>query len=145
MKKERKEKHFVKKPIYEGGVKAMKQFIRKNLQYPRIAKEANIEGTVALKYTIDHTGKVIEAKVISPLSHGCSEEAIRLVMLLKFEVPRSRAGRVLFHKNIQIHFRLPKAAKKTSPQGRQINYQISTSKKEAQKDKGTSYNYTINF
>lgn len=147
MKKERKEKHFIKKPIYEGGMKAMKQFIKENLQYPKAALEAKIEGTVALKYTIGNGGKVTEAKIISPLTHGCNEEAIRLVKLLKFKVPKSRAGRVLFHNNIQIHFRLPKVPEKSTNQGTQINYQISTGKKEAPKttQKKSSYNYTINI
>jgi len=107
--KERKDKHFIKKPIYPGGRDALKKFIGANLKYPAEALEKKIEGTVSLKYTVDYKGYVIESHVISSLGHGCDEEALRLAKLLKFEVPKSgRKVRVHFHKDLHIHFRLPK-------------------------------------
>ncbi|MEM9917060.1 MAG: energy transducer TonB [Bacteroidota bacterium] len=108
MAKERKDKHFIKKPTYPGGLKAMRAFIGQNLTYPQAALDAKIEGTVSIRYTIDYKGKVIGAKVISSLGYGCDEEAERLVKLLIFQVEKNRNIRVQFHRNIQIHFRLPK-------------------------------------
>ena len=147
MKKEKKDKHFIKKPIYEGGRAVLKSFIKTHLKYPKKALQEKIEGTVSLKYTIDHTGKVIDTKVISSLGHGCDEEAIRLVKLLKFQVPKIRGRRVLFHKDIQIHFRLPKSKKASTPSSFQYNYTSSTSKTEPSapesKNSKTSYHYTI--
>ena len=113
MKKERKDKHFIKKPFYEGGPMAMKKFIGENMRYPKEALENKIEGTVYVRYDVDQKGKVIDAKVVKGIGHGCDEEAIRLAKSLKFQVPKNRVGRVVFHKNIQIHFRLPK--KKPAP------------------------------
>ena len=108
MKKEAKDKHFIKKPIYEGGPKAMKKFIGENLRYPKEALENKIQGTVYVRYDIDRKGNVFDAKVIKGIGYGCDEEAMRLAKLLKFRVPKTRGVRVTFHKNIQIHFRLPK-------------------------------------
>ena len=149
MAKEKKDKNFIKKPVYEGGPKAMKEFVRKNLTYPAEALEKKIEGTVYIKYTIDYRGNVIETKVISSLGHGCDEEAERLVKMLTFKVPKNRGIKVLFHKNIQIHFRLPKTPKKAN-KNMQVTYTYSSQKSkktsnEEKKDKSSGYSYTIDI
>ncbi len=148
MQKEKKEKNFIKKPIYEGGAKAMKAFIAKHLKYPPEALAQKTEGTVYLKYSIDHKGKVIDTQVISGIGHGCDEEAKRLVGKLEFKVPKNRGVKVLFHKNIQIHFHLPKVAPKQTTT--QLQYTLipkKTTKQDQSKqnDKGGSYSYTIAY
>lgn len=148
MQKEKKEKNFIKKPIYEGGAKAMKAFIAKHLKYPPEALAQKTEGTVYLKYSIDHKGKVVDTQVISGIGHGCDEEAERLVKKLEFKVPKNRGVKVLFHKNIQIHFHLPKAAPKQTTT--QLQYTLipkKTTKQDQSKqnDKGGSYSYTITY
>ena len=145
MKKESKDKHFIKKPIYEGGPKAMKKFIAENLRYPKEALENKIEGTVYVRYDIGAKGKVTGAKIIKGLGYGCDEEAMRLAKLLKFKVPKTRGVRVVFHKNIQIHFRLPK--KKTIPKTTAIQYSYVEKKKpqETENKKSNSYTITYNF
>ena len=82
MKKERKGKHFIKKPIYKGGPSALKQFISQQMQYPKEALAQKKEGTVLIRYTINHLGKVVDTKIISGIGFGCDEEADRLVRLL---------------------------------------------------------------
>ena len=153
MSKEKKDKNFIKKPIYDGGPRALKAFIHENLRYPEAALEEKVEGTVVLKYSIDHKGNVVDTKVISGLGHGCDEEAIRLTRLLKFEVPKTRGVKVLFHRDIKIHFRLPKqkARKVNAPAtGMQYSYTVTTTKKGPSKEtpegeKGGGYSYTISF
>lgn len=145
MKKETKGKNFVHKPIYEGGPKAMKKLIADNLRYPAAALENRIEGTVYVKYDIDHRGQVTDCKIVSGLGHGCDEEAVRLTKLFKFRVPKNRGLRVVFHKNIQIHFRLPKPAK--TPKFT-INYtsgEKETEKKGGHPKPAGGYSYTIKF
>ena len=144
--KERKDKHFIKKPIYPGGRDALRKFIKENMQYPSEALEQKIEGTVSVKYTIDYKGNVIEAHVVAGLGHGCDEEALRLTKLLKFEVPKNaRKVRVTFHKDIHIHFRLPK--QKPAPKiSMQYNYVSTPSEINQQNhESGRSYSYTINI
>lgn len=151
MAKEKKEKHFIQKPEFEGGPTALKQFITKQLQYPKAALEHKIEGTVYLTYSIDYLGKVVEVKVISSLGYGCDEEAIRLVKLLTFKVPKTRKLKIKFNKNIQIHFRLPKQKRTTKEVGTiQYNYQPNTKSSEKDQSKTTppkkkSYTITIKW
>jgi len=147
MKKERKDKHFIKKPFYEGGLKAMREFIGKHKKYPKEALDNKIEGTVYLRYTINYKGKVIDAKILSSLGYGCDKEAIRVVKLLKFKVQKKYAGKIKFFKTIQIHFKIPK--EKDKSKATQISYNITPSnskeKNPKKKDNGGGYSYTIKY
>ena len=159
MSKEKKDKHFIKKAYYEGGVQAMRAFIKKELRYPKAALKERVEGTVSLRCAINHQGKVTEVKIISGPGYGCEEEAERLMKMMKFKVPKNRKVRVLFHKNMQIHFRLPEEREKREQgsqgeqrEGVQMQYTITSSKKkeEDKKEKGRKggkggYGYTIRW
>lgn len=138
--REAKDKHFLKKPIYEGGKEALFAFIKANLKYPKEALENKIEGVVIVRYTINKDGKVIKTEVKNSLGYGCDEEAQRVVRMLKFHVPKNRKLKVLFHKKIHIRFSLPK--KKSISKEIQISY--SGTKKEESKT-GLSYEYTIDL
>lgn len=121
----------------------MKQFIAENLEYPEEALNNKTEGTVFVKFDIDHQGNVIEAKAISGPGLGCEEEAIRLVKLLKYRVEKPRGLRVIYHKNLQIHFRLP-ATPRTMPVEQAVQYNYTVVGKESPKPKPSSgYSITI--
>lgn len=141
MSKEAKDKDFIRKPQYVGGPKAMRKFIGEHLRYPLDALEKKVEGTVYVHFDINHKGQVAEAKVVSGIGHGCDEEALRLVTLLRFEVPTNRGVRVVFHKNIQIHFRLPKA--KEQPATAQFLYVTTAAPPPSDKPKKPPTTYTI--
>ncbi len=148
MHKPAKDKHFIKQPWYEGGPKAMKQFVTDNLRYPQEALAQRVEGTVTVRFDIDHKGDVVDAKIIGhALGHGCDEEAIRLVKAMKFMVDKPRGLRVVYHKTIQIHFRLPQAAEPAAQLQLQYNYMTTatapTPDAVEKKPGGYSYNVTI--
>ena len=149
MSKEKKDKHFIKKPVYPGGTKAFREFINKNLNYPKQALENKTEGTVLLKYDIDYKGNVVDAKVLHSVGDGCDEEAIRVVKLLKFEIPKGpRKLKVIFHKEAKIRFKLPVKKKQAKPINHDLNYTITKTKKPAgisKKKKTESYGYTIKW
>jgi len=161
MSKEITKKHFIQKPIYPGGNKALHDFIKQNLKYPEVALENQVEGYVSIRYDIDHKGNVTGAKVISSLSPECDHEAIRVLKLLKFDVAKQYKARVIFHKKIRIHFH-PKTGlvesqevteqeSETSELSEQatIQYQYAyttqkSTKPNPSKSKSNSYHYTIN-
>ena len=140
VRKEKKDKHFVHKPTYPGGRQAISKFISENMKYPKEALEKRIEGTVSMKYTINHKGIVTDTQLISGIGHGCDEEADRLVRLLKFDVPANRKMRVTFHKNIHVHFKLPKV--QTQPKT-VLRYSVISQKSESEQNAGKSYHYTV--
>ncbi len=146
MKKERKDRHFIKKPRYPGGPKALKAFVSKHLRYPEEARKRGIQGTVTVRYTINQKGQVVHARVIAGLGHGCDEEAIRVVRLLRFDVPKNHV-RVLFHKTIHIHFQPGKPAGVSTT----VHYEITPSSgaedepKKEDKDEEGGYTWTISW
>lgn len=134
----------------------MKAFVSAHLRYPEEAQLAGIGGTVRLRITIDHKGQVTEAKVIMGLGFGCDEEAIRVALLMRFNVPPNRKLKVLFHHVINIHFLrgpelLDKPAQLQAPPqavNMNISYTITPAEQEKREDKPTGsggYTITINM
>jgi TonB family protein len=159
----KKDKHFIHKPEYPGGPKAMTDFIYQHLKYPPEALEARVEGTVLVEYDINYQGKVVDTRVLHGLGHGCDEEACRVVRMMQFEVRRNRGVHVLFHQKAKIQFKRPAvptaviaSAPVGGPQiilpvpapGQQVSYtiQIVPTPAPAQEQPDTppqTYSYTI--
>ncbi len=107
MKKERKDKDFIKAPYFEGGKHALEQFVKNELRYPKDALEAKTEGTVSVRYSVDYKGHIQDVHIISGIGHGCDEEALRIVRKLQFKVPNDGKIKSKFTRKLHIHFRLP--------------------------------------
>lgn len=161
MKKQRKDKHFVKNAFYKGGNKAMEKFISEHLTYPKTALENKIHGTIHIKYDVNHRGKVFKVKRLNTLGYGCDEEAERVVKLLQFEVPKARGLRLIFHKEIHIHFNINNNESQNENENENqkaeevmqefiLEYSITKSKNEKVEDKriddnSSDYNYTVDY
>ena len=57
-----KKENFIVHPYYEGGNAAMEKRIAESLKYPENALIHHAEGTVSIKYNIDHKGHVLKKK-----------------------------------------------------------------------------------
>ena len=158
MKKEKKPGNFVKPPQYPGGKKALDKFIKSSLKYPAEAANEGIEGQVLVGFKVDSRGNIRDAKVINGLGHGCDEEALRLVNLLKYKPQKNRKLRVGSKVKLGINFKLKKKVKKANAENnKQPESQPKTSaliayqyveKKEAVKKSKTEkkvISYTLKF
>ena len=138
MQKEKKDKDFVKSAYYEGGKSALEAFVKSELRYPKEALQKKVEGTVSIRYTVDYKGNVVDASVISGLGHGCDEEALRIVRILKFKVPEDGKIKSRYTRKLHIHFRLPgsgskmSSTKKVTPSPITIQYQYEVTTKKPQ-------------
>jgi TonB family protein len=130
-------KDFLKLPGYPGGAKNFKEFITRNLVYPKDALEAGVEGSVLVEYGVSDNGRVVSPRVLKGLGHGCDEEALRLIGLLSFDKVKNRGVRVNVKMKTRILFTLPRVT---------INYTAPEKKDSGKKSPGTgSYEYTVNF
>lgn len=138
MNKSSPKKRFLNTPKYPGGSQDFKEFISRNLQYPKEAIEKGIQGSVIVGYDVHDTGEVSNLHIIKGLGYGCDEESLRLISLLKFEKVKNRGLRLKMSTRTSIHFRLP---------GVVITYQPSDTKPEdhTAKPQQVNYNYTITF
>ncbi len=141
MSKPRKDKP-LKMPRYRGGESALKSFISNNLKYPQTALDQKIEGAVEAAYDVDGSGRIYNIRILTSLGHGCDEEVIRLIKLLKFERAFNKGRNVTAHKKLKIDFKLPPVQPKTQKINYQITSQKSESKPESLKDP-KHYTYRI--
>lgn len=150
---EKKNRRFVAKPVYEGGEKALQQYLREHVKYPNLPMEERVSGIVELKVDINSKGRVTSSTVIKSLGKLFDKEAKRVASLLRFSVPGtgSRSGKVIFHRPIKVRFTEPKPAKKPSMQTGSLSYRITkapatttsgTTSKPAKPSTG-SYSYSI--
>jgi periplasmic protein TonB len=90
-------------PEFEGGLGALKIFIRNNLRYPEPARELGEQGIVYVKFVIDEKGFVGNIKVEKRIGYGMDEEAIRVVSLIpKFKKPAKAGGHA-----VKIYYHVP--------------------------------------
>lgn len=54
-------------------------YIYKNLKYPQLALEENIEGTTAIQFVVDTNGKISDAKIVRDIGAGCGAAVLKLV------------------------------------------------------------------
>lgn len=72
---------------------AVMNHMRKTVQYPNIAKENNVEGTVFVSYVIDQQGRVTEVTVRRGVHPALDAEAKRAVEAMPQHVPGMQAGK----------------------------------------------------
>ena len=71
-------------PIFTHPDINMAGYIAANLKYPDAAIKQNLSGTVKLGFIVEPHGKISNLRILTPLGAGCSEEAIRIVRLMKW-------------------------------------------------------------
>lgn len=79
---------------FNGGVKAMMQFIANEFKYPERAIEHGIQGKVYLRFTIQKDGVIRDIKVAKgiPDCPECDAEAVRIASKMPPWIPARRDG-----------------------------------------------------
>lgn len=70
---------------YKNGEEGLAEFILSEIVYPDLAIEKSIEGTVILEFVVETNGYVTGILVRQGVNAGCTEEAIRLIKLTKWQ------------------------------------------------------------
>jgi len=89
-------------PLFPGGERELLTFIGKNLIYPVIDQENNVQGKVVLRFVVSKTGAVDKVEIIQSLSRTADNEAVRVVKMLPKFIPGKQNG-----KNVAVWFTLP--------------------------------------
>ncbi|HRW20537.1 MAG TPA: energy transducer TonB [Bacteroidales bacterium] len=90
------------KPIFPGGESALNKFIFETMNYPQLAIEQNIEGTVYVKFIITKNGDVLNPTIFESVDSIIDEEAINIVK----QMPKWEPG---IHKGdtVNVNYILP--------------------------------------
>ena len=70
---------------YKNGDEGLTEFILSEIEYPKLAVEKSVEGTVVVEFVVETNGYVTGLNVKQSLGAGCTEEALRLVKLTKWQ------------------------------------------------------------
>ncbi len=68
-----------RKAHFPGGDDGLKQYFKKAIIYPQSAIEDNIQGKVNVKFVVNQSGEIENAKVIRSIHPLLDEEALRVV------------------------------------------------------------------
>ena len=98
-------------PQYPGGDDAMMKFIQKNIKYPDLERESDIQGRVVLGFIVNVDGSLSDITVRKSVSHGLDKEAIRVVKLMPNFIPGRQQG-----KAVRVQYMLPIMFKLASPE-----------------------------
>ncbi len=94
-------------PTFPGGEAKLLEWVHKNLQYPKIAKNRGDKGRVTVSFVIDKVGKVINGKIERGVSAELDAEALRVVSIMPNWTPGKQGGKTVRVKYIlPITFRL---------------------------------------
>jgi protein TonB len=89
-------------PSFPGGEAKLMEYLQRNIQYPPIARESNIQGTVFVTFVVEPDGSVSNVRILRGIGGGCDEEAMRVVR----NMPKWQAGKQR-GKPVRVQFNLP--------------------------------------
>lgn len=80
----------------------------KHVQYPAIAKEVGLQGTVEIRFDVDERCAFINHRITRGIGGGCEEEAMRILSLAEQELRKNRNGHCQSMKNLlfELKFKL---------------------------------------
>jgi protein TonB len=91
-----------KPPSFPGGEKELLKYLSENIKYPPLARENNIQGTVALTFVVGKNGQVSDVQILKDIGGGCGKEAVRVVNSMPKWIPGEANGNP-----VKVRFTLP--------------------------------------
>ena len=79
-------------PEFPGGAAKMMEYIQKNIKYPMMARESDIQGRVFVNFVVEPNGTITNVTVMRGIGGGCDEEALRVVQSMPNWKPGKQRG-----------------------------------------------------
>ncbi len=91
-------------PEFPGGVDELMKYLRKNVRYPALERDQNIQGTVVAQFVVTELGKIEHVQIVKSVkgSFGFDREVIRLVQSMPDWKPGMQNG-----KAVKVRYHLP--------------------------------------
>jgi protein TonB len=94
-------------PEFPGGELELMKFLQKNIQYPQMERDNDIQGKVLLRFVVSEEGAVGDVSVLRGVSPGIDKEAVRVVKSLpKFKPGKQQGKSVKVYYNLPVMFKL---------------------------------------
>ena len=82
--------------------KKLLTYMGSQLNYPPIARENGIEGTVVICFIVEKDGSISNLKTLKDIGGGCGQESLRVIKDMPKWIPGKQRG-----KKVRVRFRLP--------------------------------------
>ena len=89
-------------PSFPGGMKALFDYLDKNIKYPAKAVKNKIQGRVIVQFTVDEKGNLSDIKVVKSVEPYLDAEAVRVVKSMPRWNPGMQNG-----KAVKVRYTLP--------------------------------------
>lgn len=89
-------------PGFPGGEIARLKYLGNNINYPQMARESGIQGTVYITFVVEPNGSVTNIRILRGIGGGCDEEAVRVIKAM----PKWKPGRQR-NKPVRVQFNMP--------------------------------------
>lgn len=94
-------------PDFPGGMGALMNYFARNIRYPVICAELNVQGKVYVGFVVDKDGSVTDVKVLRSPDANLSKEALRVVSLMPKWKPGKQGGKaVKVSYTVPVNFKL---------------------------------------
>ncbi|MDO8999392.1 MAG: energy transducer TonB [Bacteroidota bacterium] len=70
---------------YKNGDDGLAELILSKMEYPKLAIEKSVEGTVVIEFVVEANGYLSNIAVKQPVGAGCTEEALRVIKLTRWQ------------------------------------------------------------
>ncbi len=91
-----------KMPEFPGGAEAMNRYLSRNIKYPLIAQENNIQGRVICQFVVNTDGKIVDVQVVRGVEASLDAEAVRVIKSMPAWTPGKQGG-----KSVRVKYTLP--------------------------------------
>ncbi len=89
-------------PEFPGGQDALSKYLNEHIQYPSAASNANMQGSVRVKFVVNEDGSISNIEIVRGFGYGSEAEAIRVVSGMPLWKPGRNNG-----KAVKVWFYLP--------------------------------------
>ena len=94
-------------PEFPGGTQALLDYLRKNIKYPAICRENNIQGRVLVSFVVNKDGAIVDPEVVRGVHPSLDKEALRVIAGMPNWKPGSQRGKPVRVKyTVPVNFRL---------------------------------------
>ena len=94
-------------PEFPGGINALLEYLKKNIKYPAICRDNNIQGRVIVSFVVNKDGKIVDPAVVKGVNPSLDKEALRVISTMPNWKPGYQRGKPVRVKySVPVNFRL---------------------------------------
>jgi len=98
---------------FKGGEEALKEFLMTELEYPKLAIEKSVEGTVVVEFIVETNGFITNLSIKQSVGAGCNDEALRLIRKTRWQPAQLNGKLVRYRMTYPITFGLRNVTRDT--------------------------------